>query len=93
MPLTDPACRNAKCPPEKARARFADSQGLYLEVLPSGGKYWRLKYRYAGKEKRLAPRHGVGAFQRVLGAGEGDAEGSNLLGVHPFADRSQEAFR
>lgn len=34
--------------------RFADSGGLYLEVSASGGKYWRWKYRYAQKEKRLA---------------------------------------
>jgi integrase len=61
MPLTDPACRNAKCPPNKARVRHADSQGLYLEVLPNGGKYWRLKYRHAGKEKRL----GLGVYPAV----------------------------
>jgi hypothetical protein len=54
MPLTDSACRSAKCPDGKARVRFADAQGLYLEVLPSGGKYWRMKYRFAGKERRLA---------------------------------------
>ena len=34
--------------------KLADGQGLYLEVMPSGAKYWRLKYRIAGKEKRLA---------------------------------------
>lgn len=27
---------------------------MYLEVMPNGSKYWRLKYRYNGKEKRLA---------------------------------------
>lgn len=31
-----------------------DARGLYLEVAPSGGKWWRLKYRYGGKEKRLS---------------------------------------
>ena len=31
-----------------------DERGLYLEVFPSGSKLWRLKYRFAGKEKRLA---------------------------------------
>jgi integrase len=31
-----------------------DGGGLYLEVTPSGGRYWRLKYRHGGKEKRLA---------------------------------------
>ena len=34
--------------------KLADGDGLYLEVLPTGAKYWRLKYRIAGKEKRLA---------------------------------------
>lgn len=54
MALTDTACKNAKCPDGKARERYADSGGLYLEVQPSGAKHWRWKYRFAGKEKRLA---------------------------------------
>lgn len=54
MALTDTACKNAKCPPDKARVRLTDSGGLYLEVVPTGGKLWRWKYRYGGKEKRLA---------------------------------------
>lgn len=53
VPLTDAQCRNAKCPDGSARVRLADGQGMYLEVLPSGGRYWRIKYRIAGKEKRL----------------------------------------
>ena len=31
-----------------------DGGGLYLEVAPAGGKWWRLKYRFDGKEKRLS---------------------------------------
>jgi hypothetical protein len=31
-----------------------DSGGLYLEVSPTGGKWWRLKYRFNGKEKRIS---------------------------------------
>ena len=27
---------------------------MYLEVTAAGGKYWRMKYRHGGKEKRLA---------------------------------------
>ena len=61
MPLTNPACINATCPDDKRQARYPDGQGLYLEVLPNGGKYWRLKYRSAGKEKRLA----LGVFPAV----------------------------
>ncbi len=52
--LTDADCKNATCPTEKARARLADSGGLYLEVSPNGSKRWFWKYRKAGKEMRLA---------------------------------------
>lgn len=52
MPLTDTAIRTAKA---NARTqRFFDSGGLYLEVAPTGGKWWRFKYRYDGKEKRIS---------------------------------------
>ena len=52
MPLTDTVIKNAK--PASKAARMFDGGGLYLEVAPSGGKWWRFKYRYDGKEKRLA---------------------------------------
>ena len=34
--------------------KAADGEGLYIEVTPAGGKLWRLKYRFGGKEKRLS---------------------------------------
>ena len=34
--------------------KMSDGGGLYLEVDPAGGKYWRFKYRFAGKEKRIS---------------------------------------
>ncbi|PKN06819.1 MAG: integrase, partial [Deltaproteobacteria bacterium HGW-Deltaproteobacteria-8] len=52
MPLTDTALRNAK-PGPKAR-RIYDSGGLYVEVAPSGGKWFRFKYHFGGKERRLS---------------------------------------
>jgi integrase len=52
MPLTDTAIRSAK-PADRPKKMF-DGGGLYLEVAPSGGKWWRLKYRFGGKEKRLS---------------------------------------
>ncbi|MEY4593209.1 MAG: hypothetical protein RIR18_2104 [Pseudomonadota bacterium] len=52
MPLTDAAIKNAK-PTDKPR-KLSDEKRLYLEVAPSGGKWWRLKYRIGGKEKRLS---------------------------------------
>ena len=54
MPLTDLACRNARCPEGVSYVRLADGGGLYLEVTAAGGKLWRWKYRFGGKEKRLA---------------------------------------
>lgn len=51
MPLTDPIL-TAK--PSTKPVRMFDGGGLYLEVSPAGGKLWRLKYRFNGKEKRLA---------------------------------------
>jgi hypothetical protein len=52
MTLTDTAIRNAK--PGGKPVKLFDGGGLYLEVSPTGGKWWRLKYRFAGKEKRLS---------------------------------------
>jgi hypothetical protein len=52
MPLTYVIVRNAK-PTGKTR-KLSDERGLYLEVSPTGSKWWRLKYRFDGKEKRLA---------------------------------------
>jgi len=34
--------------------RLSDGRGLYLEISPTGGKWWRFKYRLAGKEKRIS---------------------------------------
>ena len=50
--LTDPKCKNAK--PKDKSYKLTDEKGLYLEVMPNGAKYWRMKYRYGGKEKLLA---------------------------------------
>jgi integrase len=52
MPLTDVVIRGAK--PTTKAIKLYDSGGLYLEVSPSGGKWWRLKYRFNGKENRIS---------------------------------------
>ncbi len=59
MPLTDTAIRTAK--PSAKPVRMFDGGGLYLELSPAGGKLWRLKYRFNGKEKRLA----LGAYPEI----------------------------
>lgn len=49
MPLTDAKLRTLTTP-----GKHFDGGGLYLELTQAGGRYWRLKYRHEGKEKRLA---------------------------------------
>ncbi|MGG1949008.1 integrase arm-type DNA-binding domain-containing protein [Trinickia sp. NRRL B-1857] len=76
MPLTDVAVRAAK-PREKAY-KLADGHGMYLEVMPSGAKYWRLKYRIDGKEKRAA----LGVYPNV-----------SLLEARKERDKIKESVR
>jgi integrase len=59
MPLTDATIKNAR--PAGKPVRLFDGGGLYLEVSPAGGRLWRLKYRFDGREKRLA----VGQYPEV----------------------------
>jgi integrase len=49
MKLTDAKLRNLAEP-----GKHFDGAGLFLDVTKAGGRYWRLKYRYGGKEKLLA---------------------------------------
>ena len=52
MKLTATQVKQAK--PKTKPYKLADGEGMYLLVDPKGSKYWRLKYRYGGKEKSLA---------------------------------------
>ena len=52
LKLTASKVKSAK--PSAKAYKLADGAGMYLLVHPSGAKYWRLKYRIAGKEKLLA---------------------------------------
>lgn len=52
MPLTDKQIQALK--PEAKSKKYFDGNGLYLEVAPAGGKWWRLKYRINGVEKRIS---------------------------------------
>lgn len=90
MALTDVKCKAAKCPADKPRLRLTDSLGLYLEVLPAGGRYWRLKYRHDGKEKRLA----LGVYPAVsLAQARDDRDDARKLiaaGIDPSTARKEE---
>lgn len=59
MKLTATECKNAK--PKDKPYKLADGNGMFMLIQPNGARYWRLKYRYAGKEKLLA----LGVFPEV----------------------------
>jgi hypothetical protein len=52
MALTDTAIKQAKHGAKPIK--LYDEKGLFLLLQPSGGKLWKLKYRVAGKEKKLS---------------------------------------
>jgi integrase len=85
MALTDKAIRAAKHADKPVR--LFDAGGLYLELAPNGGKWWRLKYRHASKEKRLS----LGVYPHVAlkQARERRDEAKKLLanGVDPSEQR------
>lgn len=83
--LTDTAIRNASVPDKPTK--LSDERGLYLLCAPSGGRWWRFKYRYEGKEKLLS----LGTYPEVSLAKARDAreEARRQLasGVDPSAAR------
>ena len=98
-PLTDLAIRKTR--PKARPTKLFDGGGLYLYVTPSGGRLWRQKYRWLGKEKTLShgpypavpladARHRRDGAQRLLAAGIG-------LGAHKKASKDaaieQAAYR
>lgn len=58
-PLTDSEIRNAK--PDIKPRRLFDGDGLHLLINPDGSKYWRLKYLFNSKEKRI----GLGVYPKI----------------------------
>lgn len=88
MALTDTGIRKGIAP-DKPR-KMADGGGLYLLVHPNGSKWWRLKYRFGGKEKLLSlgtyPDTGLADARTKRDA----ARKLLALGVDPGAQRRAE---
>jgi integrase len=91
MPLTDLQCRTAK--PREKPYKLGDSLGLFLLVQPTGGKLWRLKYRIAGREKKL----GLGQYPDVSLAearqGRDHARQMILSGKDPSLEKQRRKAR
>ncbi len=99
MPLTAIKISKIKSHANKTQRVF-DGRGLYLEIAPSGGKWWRLKYRIGGKEKRLSlgvyTAAGSTAVEVSLDAARKAAEEARQLlrdGVDPSQERKAEKLR
>lgn len=91
MSLTNIACRNAKPCPKPYK--LADDRGLYLEIAPSGSKWWRFKFTFAQKENRISL--GVYPDISLAEARERRDAARKLLanGVNPSLHRKLEKAR
>ena len=83
--LSDTKIRNTK--PRAKRFKLYDERALYLEIAPAGGQWWRLKYRFAGKERGMS----LGVYPEVglKEARERRDDARRLLrdGIDPMAAR------
>ena len=91
--LTDVQCKNATCPPGKARARVACSAGLYLEISPAGSKRWFWKYRKDGKEGRMALGSYPDVGPKAARQAREDAKAQKLDGRDPVMARKVEKLK
>ncbi|MFM2279971.1 MAG: hypothetical protein RLZZ444_2202 [Pseudomonadota bacterium] len=91
MALSDTAIRNLTHGDKPIKK--ADEKGLYLLIQPSGGKLWRFKYRFGGKEKKL----GLGRYPDVslkeARRRRDLARQSLAMGIDPAEEKKQEALQ
>ena len=85
MKLSDVTLRRVKATDKPQK--FADGGGLYLYVAPTGGKLWRMDYRFEGKRKTLS----FGAYPAVglkdARARREEAKGQIAAGIDPGAHK------
>ncbi|MBA2484250.1 MAG: tyrosine-type recombinase/integrase [Nitrosomonas sp.] len=91
MKLTDSIVKAAK--PKDKPYPIPDGQGLVLYVQPSGAKWWRFRYRYAGKAKMLS--FGVYPNVSLKDARKEHAYAKKLLvqGIDPSLNRQEQKQR
>ena len=90
--LTDTKIRTTK--PGDKPVRLYDERGLYLEVTPNGGRWWRLKYRHEGKEKLLSMGTYPDTNLKVAREKRDQARALLAAGVDPSeARRSEKAAK
>lgn len=86
--LTDVECRKAVA--REKPYKMIDSSGLYLEVTSKGYKYWRLKYYYDKKEKRLSLGVYPNVSLSVARSKRDDVKSSSGNGIDPSLQRKKQ---
>ena len=88
IPLTDVAIRNAKAADKPVK--MFDGAGLFLQVTPTGGKLWRFKYLFDGKEKLLALGKWPDVGLKMARQLRDEARALVAAGVDPSEKRKQD---
>ena len=93
MKLSDVTLRRVKATDKPQK--FADGGGLYLYVAPTGGKLWRMDYRFEGKRKTLSFGAYPAAGRKDARARREEAKGQIAAGIDPGAHKkaAKEAAR
>lgn len=90
MALSDTTLRNAK--PRETQYKLHDDGGLFVIVRPSGGKLWRFKYRFAGKEQQLSFGTYPDVGLKAVRARHDEARSLLAEGIDPGVDRKRKAI-
>jgi len=90
MALTEIAIKQAK--PGARPIKLADTRGLFLLLQPSGGKLWRLKYRIAGREKKLSLGRYPDVSLKEARARRDEARTMIANGIDPSATKQAQAL-
>ena len=91
MALTDTTIKTTQPGPKPLR--LFDGGGLYLEVAPAGGRWWRLKYRHGGKEKRLSLGTYPDTALKVARDKRDEARRLLAAGLDPAQERKAEKLQ
>ncbi|HQS16425.1 integrase arm-type DNA-binding domain-containing protein [Reyranella sp.] len=86
--LTDVLIRKAKAPAKPTK--LMDERGLFLMLTPSGGRWWRFRYSYAGKEKLLSLGTYPDVSLKAAREARDDARKMLAKGIDPSAVRQEE---
>jgi len=101
VPLTDLKYRKCVCPAGRKQVKLTDGGSLFLLVNDRGGKYWRMNYRWQGRQQTLAmgvypdislaeAREKREVARKMLREGQNPAKTRRASAKNQFADIADE---